>query len=262
MKKYYFLLLVLPVFWNTQLGMGARDVIDRMTNTHGDLKKWRQSPSIQFKTHISFASSDWPDYHEKVTVHPISRQAYVDFIALDGNKIEGQIAYTGEKAWALGKRTGFAAMPPRLTAWRNFFLFNIPFIVYDAGVHIKNEGTGNLPGSSQNYLRLRMTFDAGVGDTPKDYYTLYIHPEHFRLEAAEYIMTYPNMTQKTPHLLVFNGYTQVNGFTVPTGYHLYNKSDMKRLHTAEISDWRFDIKFDEKRMIMPRYAELDRSKSN
>ncbi|MDX1939633.1 MAG: DUF6503 family protein [Saprospiraceae bacterium] len=262
MKKCYLLLLVLPIFWNAQLGMGAQEVIDRMTQAHGNLKKWRQVPSVQFRTHISLLANNWPDYHEKVTVQPLSRQAYVDFLTADGSKAEGSVTYTGETAWAIGKREGLATLPPRLTAWRNFFLFNIPFVIYDPGVRIKNMGIGKLPDQDQDYLRLRMTFDSGVGDTPKDYYTLYIHPEHFRLEAAEYMMTYAGIAPSSPCLIIFKAYTQVDGFTVPSTYHLYNKADMKLLQRAEIKDWRFDVKFDEKRMIMPQYAELDTSKAN
>jgi hypothetical protein len=107
-----------------------------------------------------------------------------------------------------------------------------------------------------------MTFEPGTGDTPDDYYLLYIHPETHRLAATEYTVTYtsllPEGMDSTPvHLLVYDEWSEVDGLLVPTAYTIYEGEAVYASNV--IRDWSFDEPFDASRMEMPDGAVVDES---
>jgi hypothetical protein len=107
-----------------------------------------------------------------------------------------------------------------------------------------------------------MTFDPGTGDTPDDYYLLYIDPETHRLKATEYVVTYRAVLGEgeestPPHLLVYDQWTEVEGLTVPTHYTIYEGAAVYA--TNQIRDWSFTRPFDLSRMAMPEGAVVDTS---
>ena len=52
-----------------------------------------------------------------------------------------------------------------------------------------------MPQDAKEYVTVKLTFEASAGDTPKDYYILYIDPDSYELKASEYVMTYASMMQ-------------------------------------------------------------------
>lgn len=256
----FLLLLLLPNLLQAQLGAGTDYVVQKMTKKHGGLERWRAVPSVQFRTHIHDEIYQMPEYYEHVAVHPTQRKAYVDFTNPLGNQAKGQIAYNGRQAWSIGKREGLAAAPPKLIAWRNFFLFNIPFVIHDEGVKTTFDGLGTLPElDDQEFIKVRMTFDPGTGDTPRDYYLLYIDSQSHQLQALEYDMTYASMDKQPVSLLIFDEYERVEGFLMPTRYRIFYKKNRKLVMTGQIWDWHFSKAFDKRRMLMPAWAKPDKS---
>jgi hypothetical protein len=108
-----------------------------------------------------------------------------------------------------------------------------------------------------------VTYEAGVGDTPDDYYVLYIDPDSHRLKGCEYIVTYaeilpPDMKQTPPHVLVFDEFETVEGLLVPVRYTIY-ETDQSVYATCDIRDWSFSEAFDPAWMEMPADAIIDTS---
>ena len=106
------------------------------------------------------------------------------------------------------------------------------------------------------------TFEAGTGDTPDDYYVLYIHPEVHRLHACEYIVTYqsilpPGTAATAPHLLIYDKWTTIDGLTVPARFTIYEGD--KVYASCALENWSFQKPFDTTRMQMPKSATLDTS---
>ena len=60
-------------------------------------------------------------------------------------------------------------------------------------MNLSEPGTGKLWDDPTEYITVKMTFDSGVGDTPDDYYILYIDPKNYRLRAAELTVTYADV---------------------------------------------------------------------
>jgi hypothetical protein len=144
----------------------------------------------------------------------------------------------------------------------NYYFLNLPWLTQDPGVNLEKPGTDRIRGEKTDYITIRMTFADGVGDTPDDYYLLYIDPETFRLKANRYIVTYrdilPDGVTSTPeHLLVYDEFETVDGLLVPKKFTVFEE---ERVYAAcEIGEWSFTDTFDEARMTMPEGAVVDDS---
>jgi len=174
-------------------------------------------------------------------------------------------AHGGHEAWSAGNLQGISRAPARFTAWRNFYLFNLPWMTQDSGARLGEPGRRKLPWIDQPCITVKMTFESGSGDTSNDYYTLFIDPESYRLRAAEYVMTYRSMMQagtdaSPPSIFVWEETASVNGLVVPTHYTVYwSKDQSVAVKDGEVSDWSFGMAFDEALLEMPDDALPDES---
>jgi len=241
----------------------CRAFIEKMLDAHGGIERWQKSPAISFSSHlkVDFGNGNWAPYWEEVTVETPTRRAYVVLKNADGSK--GRVAYDGRQAWSAGTLQGVGRAPARFTAWRNFYLFNLPWMTQDDGVNLAEAGRGTVPNETKEYVLVKMTFDAGTGDTPKDYYTLYIDPETHRLHAAEYVMTYKSMMrgrdESPPSVFVWNETQTVGGLVVPKKYTVHWKDGSVAVKDGEVTNWNFAAQFDPSRLAMPTDGQLDES---
>lgn len=238
----------------------VESLINQMTDAHGGLDRWKQAASVQFNTNLVAVTGMFPEYNEEVCIDPVSRAAYLKFPGSTG-----RIAFDGKEAWSAGERKGLAAAPPRFTAWRNFYLLNIPFVIHDEGVYLSDLSEAKLPGTNKAFKTVKMTFGEDTGDTPKDYYLLYINPDSNTLAALEYNMTFasmlPNGMESLPtSLLTFEEYTSVNNFQMPVHYKVYFKEGNQFIIEGKVSNWNFNEAFDKTMMDKPADAQMDQSK--
>ena len=241
----------------------TQETVMKMIDAHGGFDLWRNAPTVSFQSQlrVNFGGDNWVDYSEDVTVEQGSRRVYCELKNTDGTT--GRIAYDGENAWSAGNLQGVARAPARFTAWRNYYLFNIPWLTQDDGVIFGEVTSAKIPNDEKEYLAVPMTFEAQAGDTPSDTYFLYIDPETRRLRAAEYGMTYKSMlpdgVESTPRsVFVWDEQTTVNGLVVLTRYTVYWKDGSVAV-TGSVSDWAFDRPFDESRLAMPEDGSVDKS---
>ncbi len=267
----YFLATILYADDNTgpkYASSKTQEVIEKMVEAHGGLEKWRKAPTVSFHSHlkVNFGGGNWVPFWEEATVETNSRRMYAKLPNAD--KTFGRIAFDGEKAWSAGKLQGISQAPARFTAWRNFYLFNIPWLTQDGGVNFgKVERTElSLPQlEEKEYLSIRMTFDPKTGDTSKDWYTLYIDPLSHQIQAAEYNMTYASMMRgggesSPPSIFVWEETEWVEGLLVPKKYTVYwSKDKSVAVKDGTITNWSFSKSFDESQMEMPVDGKPDAS---
>ena len=225
-----------------------------MVSAHGDLGKWRSAPTVSFEDLFKPAGNQKATV-SKVTVEQGRRRAYLDFPESDAH-----IAWDGKQAWSENWR---APYPPRFLALLNYYFLNLPWLARDSGVILGEPGKATLWKDAIEYITVKMTFGAEVGDTPDDYYILYIDPKTYRLKACEYIVTYasilpPDAKATPPHVLVYDAFSTVEGFVVPTRYSIFDKNH-SLIATCEIRNWSFTKLFDTKRMTIPPTAVMDKS---
>ena len=112
----------------------------------------------------------------------------------------------------------------RFSAFTWTYFFALPYKLTDNGVNI--EIKNKMPMSNDTMMNaFKMTFDAGIGDAPDDYYVVYTNDNN-QIKAAGYIVTYGGTsTQKAEenaHAIVYDDYQIVNGIPIATSWKFYN----------------------------------------
>jgi len=231
----------------------ARRIARQMTDAHGGLERWASAPSVAF-------SDSWtqPGAREamvsNVIVEQGSRRAHLAY-----PNLPARIAWDGERCWSLEWQGG----PPRFFALLNYYFLNLPWVVHDPGVILQAPERKQLWDDPTSYIAMRMTFAPGVGDTPDDYYVLYIHPETHRLRGCAYVVTYPGLVPKgeahtREHVLLFDDWATVSGLVVPTAFTIYELNQTVYAR-CRIFNWSFSRPFDETLLEMPAGARVDQS---
>ncbi|MFQ5512433.1 MAG: hypothetical protein ACE5EO_11365 [Candidatus Krumholzibacteriia bacterium] len=233
----------------------AERIVKSMIRAHGGMGPWRSAPTVSFHDAFQPAGAPAPLVSE-VTVEQGPRRAYIDYPEMGMN-----LCWDGEKAWSVGWKLPYA---PRFMALLNYYFVNLPWLTQDPGVLLGEVSSATLWDDPTSYITVRMTFEAGVGDTPDDYYVLYIDPKTHMLKGCRYVVTYESllpegMTQTPEHILVFDSFETVGGLAVPTHYTIY-ETDKKLYAECGFSKWSFTKPFDTARMTMAEGAVLDESK--
>lgn len=249
----------IPLLWASPLielapSETSREIIAAMISAHGGIEKWRSAPTVSFEDHFRSAGAATATASQ-VTVEQGPRRAYLDF---PGSNV--RLTWDGKQAWSENWQ---APVPPRFLALLNYYFLNLPWLAMDPGVILGEPGKAKLWDDPTEYITVKMTFEPGVGDTPDDYYVLYIDPKSHRLKACEYIVTYaallpPGVAATPPHVLIYEEFATVDGLVVPTRYSIYEKNH-SLYATCEIRDWSFKKPFDAARMTMPPGAVIDAS---
>jgi len=228
-------------------------LVEHLVSAHGGLGTWEAAPTVSFRDSFTPAGSP-QGLASQVTVEQGRRRAYIDY---DSGM---SLTWDGERAWS---ENWVLPYPPRFMALLNYHFLNLPWLIEDPGVILSEFGQRQLPNDETEYFSVKITYDEGVGDTPKDYYRIFVHPDTHVLHAVQYIVTYSallpeGVTESPQNTLIYNAFETVQGLRVPTEYTIY-QADGSLFGSAKISEWTFDAPFDTARMTMPEGAILDES---
>jgi hypothetical protein len=238
----------------------ASEVIGKLIDAHGGMDKWRATRTVSFEHKlVSPQEPDDPWVSREITDQR-TRREYQEW-PLD----EAVICFDGENTWSMNwKRLN----PPKFMVNLAYYFLNLPWITQDPGVILEGPGTGTLPADDTEYITIKMTFEAGTGESPDDYYVIYIDPETHLMKATEYIVTYGAMLDlfKVPAEVTFLGplyhvyddYTTVDGLVMPSKYRTYDPAGNVYGHHT-VSNYAFDKPFDDSKMKMPEGAKIDTS---
>lgn len=151
--------------------------------------------------------------------------------------------FDGRAAWVSPAGSKLKGARFHLLTWPYFVA--LPMKLRDPGTHLTVLGSRKMDGKS--YTTARLTFDAGVGDTPEDWYVLYREPESGRLIAAAYIVTYGKAraeAEREPHVMVYSDFVDVDGVSIATTWAMRHWSEDrgvygKPLGTGKLTEPRF-----------------------
>jgi hypothetical protein len=125
---------------------------------------------------------------------------------------------------------------------------------------------GRFPKAEKDYHQLRMTFDSGVGDSPDDYYVVFVDPENYQMKATEFVVTYGPMLDLFgvpaevkfigPLFKVYEEVGEFDGMVMPLRYKTFTP-DGTMYGDHWVSDYRFRGEFDEMLMAKPADAVVD-----
>ncbi len=115
---------------------------------------------------------------------------------------------------------------PRFDALTWSYFLAAPFKLGDKGTHLKNLGAQPFI-AGQSLPAAKLTFNPGVGDSPDDWYIIYVDPNSRWLRGMAYIVTYGKSLEKAeenPHAITYDNYVSVNGVYLPRTWNFWNWS--------------------------------------
>ncbi len=133
------------------------------------------------------------------------------------------IVFDGQRCWVSPQDAEVPGPPAR------FHVLTWPYFaaamhkLRDPGSQIADAGV--LPLTAQQSLPAgKLTFGAGVGDAPDDWYLVFADPTSQRLHALAYIVTYGTAVEeasKQPSIVFYDAYADVQGVPMPTRLTFY-----------------------------------------
>ncbi|WP_340077834.1 hypothetical protein [Leptobacterium sp. I13] len=240
----------------------TKEVIEKMIKAHGDLEKWKNSPSVSYQhTYIGpFDPSD-PWTSDEI-IEQGKRRVYQNW-PLD----KAEIFYNGKGYYSVNWKRG---NPAKFTAHLAYYFSNIPWLTQDNGVKLGEVRTREIFDEPKEYIAVKMTFEPTAGESPKDYYDLMIDPETYELKAMEYVVAYGAILDAMglpaeveffgPMIKKFEKYEVVDEFKVPVKLiTLGPEGEDFGFHTYK--NWSFTKPFTDDLVKIPENAVKDTSSS-
>ncbi|MFG0329668.1 MAG: hypothetical protein ACF8PN_07170 [Phycisphaerales bacterium] len=124
------------------------------------------------------------------------------------------LVFDGDDAWVAPPHAPAPQARFHLRTWPYFL--EAPYKLRDPGTILEDRERRMLDGAEHHSMRL--SFEPGVGDTPDDWYLLYVDPATHLLEAMAYIVTYGtplDEAESDPHAIEYDEFTPIEGVPVP-----------------------------------------------
>ena len=250
---------ILVVIFIAQLPLLSNAQLAETYEAHGGLETFKQYGTLEYDMKdMPFSPAGVLNDHQLIDLN--SRKI---LITSDTYKL----GFDGNEVW-ITPNTAALGIPPRFYSSTPFYFFGLPFLFADPGANLESLGTKEINGKEYNVVKV--SYDAGVGDTPDDDYIAYLDRETNRLKLANYIVTYPPLMQGKSieelerHAVVYEQWQEANGLMVPKKISFYEWSDNK-LGDKPLGFIRFEnVSFkketpDPAIFQMPEGAEIDSS---
>lgn len=196
----------------------AGKIIWNAMEAHGGLDNWFANGPLTFRF-------NYQPLHGKTardsyqTVDTWSNRA-VHTSATDSS---AKFGWTGEKAWVMAKDSTAFAYDTKFWALTPLWFVGHPFVLSGEGVNLELLEPTTF--KDKDYNVVKVTFDAGTGDAPDDYYILYVNKESNKIAVMRYIVSYPEYFKDGGHapekFTEFIGEQKVDGITMPGGFKTY-----------------------------------------
>ena len=155
--------------------------------------------------------------------------AAIMYVSTEGAKVRMELpggsilVFDGKECWTNDSTAATSRNRFHLLTWSYFLM--APYKVADPGTHFEVLGEQEMR-KEEMAMAGRLTFDAGIGDSPDDWYILYTDPQTHLLRAVSYIVTYASPAEEAePHAMVYEDYQPVAGVQIPTKWSLFGWSE-------------------------------------
>lgn len=196
----------------------AGEIVWNAMEAHGGLDRWYANGPLSFR--FNYQPLDGKTSRDSYqTVDTWSNRA-VHTSATDST---AHFGWTGEQAWVKAKDSTSFEYDTKFWALTPLYFYGQPFVLNGEGVNL--ELLPEVTYKQQKQDVVKVTFDAGTGDAPDDYYILYFSKESHKLVAIRYIVSYPEYFKDGGHapekFMEVMGENTVNGILFPTSYKTY-----------------------------------------
>jgi hypothetical protein len=190
--------------------------LERCLDAHGENARWRSFGSVEYDLTWENAKGARKD-HQLFNLR--TRDGLITSPAYTLGSAKGEV-------WITPGLDVLGGTPPRFYMWTPFYFLGMPFVFADPGAMQESLGRKSFQG--RDYETTRITFKAGTGDSPEDYYVAYVEPDSGKLRLVEYVVTFPSLRKNKPleelepHAILFEEWQQADGLLVPKAASFYN----------------------------------------
>ena len=153
------------------------------------------------------------------------------------------IVFDGKDVWMTPADSKFPG--PRFWIFTPPYFALIPYKLRDEGARVVPAGSKSIDGAAYDVAKL--TFAAGTGDAPDDWYLLFRDPKSGRLNAVAYIVTFARDAAKAeldPHMLRYLDVLTVDGVAISTRWQFFKWSESQGPNGTPLAEWKLmNLKF-------------------
>ncbi len=197
---------------------GGQLIVEAM-DAHGGLQTWLENEVLEFRW-IYHMNDRGPNavVNTKQKVDTSSMKAVHTVPDSDI-----QFGWDGSDAWISPAETEFSGPPPRFWSLTPYYFVGVPFVFADLNANFElMSDPFDFEGTT--YQQVKVTYNAGTGDAPDDYYKVLIHPFSKQVAAVRYIVTSPLVAPDGPlpeKLLTLESLIEVKGSFIPTKHRSF-----------------------------------------
>lgn len=205
----------------------AGQLLARSIEAHGGLGAWLRHGTVQFEFDYRPLSQPERRMHTRSDVDLWRARARQE--ELPDDEDDGEEATLGwdlEHAWITPNAEAFPSTA-RFWATTPYYFIGIPFVLADPGARYERLEDADLDGVT--HALVKVSYASGTGDSPDDYYIVYLHPETHRVSAIRYIVAFPGFFAAGEHspekLMRYGGLAEVDGLWLAHRFDTFRWSE-------------------------------------
>lgn len=205
----------------------AGRLIAASIDAHGGLATWLRPGTVQFEFDYRPLGQPERRMHTRSDVDLWRARARQEELADDEDDgAEATFGWDGEQAWIVPDADAFPATA-RFWSTTPYYFIGIPFVLADPGARYERLEDAQLDGVVHRLVKVG--YETGTGDSPDDYYILYLHPETHRVAAIRYIVSFPGRFAPGEHspekLMRYGEFTEVDGLWLARHFDTFGWSE-------------------------------------
>lgn len=189
-----------------------------------------------FRSHPAFTA----DLRLQFGGNPVFAGTMLSDTAVGRTRLEREdgavVVFDGSDAWVSPAAAELPQARFHALTWPYFLA--APYKLRDPGSHL--EPLGPRPFVGGELPAARLTFDAGVGDSPDDWYVVHRDPASGRVAGLAYIVTYggtdPEEAAREAHAITYEDWVEVEGVPIATRWRFWNWAPDRGIHGEAIGE--------------------------
>ncbi len=224
---------------STQSENPAKALVQESIKAHGGIDKWYDNGLLHFRWTYNMRDKG-VTLDTTQTVDPKSLSTV--------HKVQGSDTTFGMNkgvAWIKPADAKFM-VPPKFWSLTPIYLFGIPFVFNDENANFE-QLRASMHFEGKDYTQVKITYNAGAGDSSDDYYVLLIDPETKITRGAYYTVTNPLVLNgKAPgpaKFITLDNLTDIEGVKLASGHRTF------KLEGGEIGEIMRDTEVDDVKFL-------------
>ena len=194
----------------------TEELIQNVLKAHGGMEEWKKVKTLRFRVFTKVLNSNAPPFLSTEMVETTTGSSLLEWTLMDATTV-----WNGKEVWSKGWKID--GLPPGFFSHLSYAFITLPFRTQDEGVKLEAPEKGKIPGKTDEYITVRMTYAKQNPNIPGNYYRLYIDPKTNLIRALEFNITHPGMVENPgqaigPNFHVFEDYDKVGEIVLPIYY--------------------------------------------